>query len=150
RSVEFLPRIPERYLGFDADWENALALAGRRWNGHAGLEFRKCRQASEMALEGERVDTALALETLEHIPPEHVGPYLSGIAGALEPGGVFLVTLPNEKGIVFAVKHLLKLCFIGSPDPYTLREFMWQAMGQTDRVARLEHKGFNYAHMVRE
>lgn len=148
RAVEFLPKMPDRYLGLDADWEDALALAARRWAGNSALEFRKCREAAEMALDGETFDAALALETLEHVPPEQVQPYLTRIANALEPRGVLLVTLPNEKGIVFAAKHLMKIVYIGSLEPYNVREFFWQTIGRSENVARREHKGFDYARMV--
>lgn len=147
RAIEFLPDMPDYYLGLDADWENALTLAKERWGGRSNLVFRKCLRAEDMGVEEQTFDTALSLETLEHIPPELVEPYLERIAATTT--GLFLVTVPNEKGIVFAAKHILKVLVIGSPERYSLKEFFWQILGCTDKVARREHKGFDYAKMVR-
>lgn len=147
RAVEFLPAMPDYYLGLDADWESALTLANERWGGRSNLEFRKCLRAEDMGVEEQVFDTALSLETLEHIPPELVEPYIDRIAATTT--GLFLVTVPNEKGLVFAAKHILKVLVVGSPERYSLKEFFWQTLGCTDKVARREHKGFDYAKMVR-
>jgi len=147
RVLDFLPARPVYYLGLDADWEGGLLLANRRWGGQADIQFRKCREASEMALDGAVFDTGLSLETLEHIPPEHLNPYLKSLASSIS--NVFLVTIPNETGIVFAAKHVLKMLFIGKAEQYSFREFIWQTLGHTERVARREHKGFSYAKMIK-
>lgn len=148
RAVEYLPEIPARYLGLDAGWEDALTLARARWAKHPHLEFRECQSAAQMNLQGEKFDLALALETLEHISPEELENYLAEIAKALKPSGVFLVTIPNEIGPVFAAKHVLKVLFIGNPEEYTPGEFVWQALGRTEKVRRREHKGFHYGRMI--
>lgn len=149
RAVSFLPHMPKRYIGFDAGWENALQLAAQRWAGQPHLEFRQCRKAGQMNLAGEKFDLAIALETLEHIPPQDLEPYLETVAASLNPDGAFLVSVPNEIGPVFAIKHLLKVAFIGSPDPYFPREFLFQALGLVGKVERREHKGFSYRCLVR-
>ncbi|MGB4107014.1 MAG: class I SAM-dependent methyltransferase [Alphaproteobacteria bacterium] len=149
RAVSFLPRMPARYIGFDAGWENGLQLAAQRWAGQSHLEFRQCRQADQMNLAGEKFDLAIALETLEHIPPQDLDPYLETVAASLNPGGAFLVSVPNEIGPVFAAKHLLKLAFIGGSDPYSLREFLFQALGLVEKVERREHKGFSYRRLIK-
>ena len=149
RAVEFLPRMPARYLGLDAGWENAMAMAQQRWAGKTGLEFRVCTKPEEMNLQGETFDMAMALETLEHIPPEDLDGYLAHIAHAVKDGGVFLVSVPNEIGPVFAAKHILKVLLVGKPEIYSFREFICQMLGLTDRVARREHKGFHYGKLIR-
>lgn len=149
RALNFLPRTPVRYVGLDADWENGLELAARRWSGRSGFEFRRCQRASEMQLGDERFDVALALETLEHIPHEDLVQYLESVADVVRSGGVFLVTVPNEKGIVFITKHFLKVTLIGKPQKYSFSEVFWQSVGLTGRVRRHEHKGFDHRRLIR-
>jgi len=145
RSIQHLPHRPQRYLGLDADWGDGIALARNRWSGEAGFEFRRCTRAEEMALAGERFDLGICLETLEHIPPERVESYLVVLADAVD---WLFVSVPNEKGPVFAAKHLAKLAVVGDPEHYTLAEFINATLGRTGRVRRREHKGFDYARLI--
>ena len=55
--------------------------------------------------------------------------------------------MPNEIGIVFFFKHIVKRLF-GDTDSYTTIEFMNEILGRTDNVTRCEHKGFNYNKLV--
>lgn len=144
RSIEYLPHRPQRYLGLDADWGDGIALARERWGGE-GFEFRRCTQAAEMGLDGERFDLGICLETLEHIPPERVEPYLQALAGAVD---WLFVSVPNEKGPVFAFKYLAKLAVVGDAQHYTLAEFVNATLGRTERVRRREHKGFDYRRLI--
>lgn len=149
RAVEFLPQIPARYIGFDAGWEDALQLAARRWASQPHLEFRECLKADQMNLNGEKFDLVLALETLEHIPPQDLEPYLENVAASLKPGGAFLVSVPNEIGPVFAAKHMLKVAFIGNYETYSVREFIFATLGMVEKVQRREHKGFSYRRLIK-
>lgn len=45
---------------------------------------------------GKTFDLITAFELIEHIPPESTDVFLSGIAGSLKPGGMFLVSTPNH------------------------------------------------------
>ena len=149
RAVEFLPQIPARYIGFDAGWENALQLAAQRWAAQPHLEFRECLKADQMNLNGETFDLVMALETLEHIPPQDLGPYLETVAASLKPGGTLLVSVPNEIGPVFAAKHILKVAFIGGYETYSVREFIFATLGMVEKVERREHKGFSYRRLIK-
>ncbi len=60
-------------------------------------------------VDGQRFDTALCLETLEHVPPDLLEPYVEEIAKATT--GYFVVTVPNEKGPVFLAKYVVKRLF---------------------------------------
>lgn len=145
KALEYLPRRPTRYLGLDADWEGGLELAQAKWSGDPHLAFRKCHAPEEMRLNSERFDIAICMDTLEHVPPEMLSAYLAGLAGAASH---IFVTVPNEKGIVFCGKYLAKKLLGGDAQPYSLREFLAAACGRIDRVARNEHKGFDYARFL--
>ncbi len=142
KAIRYLPRVPSRYLGCDADWEGGLAPAREAWRAAPGIEFRECRAPSDIRLDGETFDVVICMDTLEHVPPETLPAYVELLARAAR--GFVLVTVPNEKGIAFAAKYPLK-AILGGNDPYTLREAFNATLGRLDRVARREHKGFDYA-----
>lgn len=35
KTIDFLPTKPDLYVGFDAEWENGLSLAKKKWGGAA-------------------------------------------------------------------------------------------------------------------
>ncbi len=147
RSIGFLPQLPARYAGFDADWEGGLALAEAAWAGREGYTFHRCAHPAEIArLVGrETFDIGICLETLEHVPPELVGPFLAVLAQRTRRW--LFITVPNEKGPVFLVKHLVKRLF-GDAQPFSLREVLSAAVGRTRSVRRDDHKGFDYAAVI--
>ncbi len=145
RAIGSLPRVPSRYVGCDANWEGGLDLAREAWRGNAGVEFRECRSASDVRLGGETFDAVICMDTLEHIPPAALPDFVEVLSRAAR--GYVLVTVPNEKGIAFAAKYLVK-AVLGGNEPYTLREAVDAARCRLDRVARREHKGFDYAEIV--
>ena len=92
-------------------------------------------------------DTFISLETLEHIPPALVEPYLERISSLVD-GHVF-VTVPNEKGLIFFLKHLTKKLFrLRDARAYALRDIAHLTLGQTHKVERNEHKGFDYSSLI--
>lgn len=145
KAIAYLPRVPSRYLGCDANWEGGLGLAQEAWRGTAGIEFRESQAPSDIRLDGETFDAVICMDTLEHVPPESLPTYVDLLARAAR--GHVLVTVPNEKGVAFAAKYLLK-AVLGGNDPCTLREALDATMCRLDRVARREHKGFDYANVV--
>ncbi len=146
KAIRSLPRVPSRYVGCDANWEGGLDLARNAWRATPGIEFRECRAPSDIRLDGETFDAVICMDTLEHLPPDALPAYVDLLARATR--GFVLLTVPNEKGIAFAAKYLVK-AILGGNDPYTLREALDAARGRLDRVARSEHKGFDYAQVVR-
>lgn len=148
KLLEHLPQTPARYLGLDANWEGGLDLAAKRWADQSEFEFRFCAQPQDMALEDEVFDLVIAMETLEHVPPTMLDDYLANMARATS--SYFLVTVPNEIGVVFAAKYLTKRALGGDYGSYTAAEFYYAVMGQTEKVSRVEHKGFNYRTLCRQ
>jgi SAM-dependent methyltransferase len=141
KLLDYLTPPPARYVGLDANWEGGLDLAwrNRQTDNH---EFRLCREPLEMALAGEQFDVSVAMETLEHVPPDLVDPYLRELAVATR--GYCFVTVPNEIGLLFIAKYLTKRLRGGDFAAYSAWELVNQTLGRTDRVARDEHKGFDY------
>jgi hypothetical protein len=144
KSIRFLPVRPERYVGLDASWEKGLDLAKAAWKDEKNFEFLDCREPDDIVLD-EHFEVCICMETLEHVPPDLVEPYLAKLAERTDK--YVLVTVPNEKGPIFAVKYLIKRLF-GDYEKYTLGEFVNATLGRMDKVRRREHKGFDYAVIV--
>ncbi len=144
RSIHYLPTRPSRYYGFDANWEDGLDSAKQIW-GAGGHEyvFQLATKPEHLNVQ-EKVDLAISLETIEHIPPELIDGYLKQISGLMKDNGIFLATVPNEKGIIFLARYLAKRLIYGDFPAYSFREVLNATMGRMDKVTRKEHKGFDY------
>jgi hypothetical protein len=149
RSIDYLPRHPERYLGLDANWEGGVDLGRARYRDDPAirLEIGATPEELRRCASGQSFDTALALETLEHVAPSLVPGYIDAIADATTEW--FVVTVPNEKGPVFLGKYVAKRLF-GDYFRYRPSEVWYATIGRMDRVARDDHKGFDWEAMVRE
>jgi 2-polyprenyl-3-methyl-5-hydroxy-6-metoxy-1,4-benzoquinol methylase len=146
KVLDYFPKKPSYYVGYDADWEDALRLAQEKWKDHPNYHFRYCITPDQMTLGGDRFDIALAMETLEHIPEETLAPYLAKLAEVTDQ--YILITVPNEKGIVFFFKYLVKLIF-GEVEKHSFAEFVNATLGRMDRIERGHHKGFDYERLTR-
>lgn len=149
RSLDYLPRHPDAYLGLDANWEGGVDLGRARWRDDRAVRLEIGTTPADLSrfADGQRFDTALALETLEHVAPGLVAGYIDAIADVTT--GHFVVTVPVEKGPVFLGKYVAKRLF-GDYFRYRPSEVWWATIGRMDRVARDDHKGFDYEAMVRE
>jgi hypothetical protein len=139
KTLDYLPDPPERYLGLDANWEGGLDLAQKRLR--PGVEVMECSHPDQVPA-GECFQVGVCMETLEHLPSGLLEPYLAALAARVSQ--LFFVTVPNEKGLSFAAKYLARGLLGLKPEPYTLAEFVNAALGRLERVARDEHKGFDY------
>ena len=148
RTLRYFPAKPTRYYGFDANWEGGLDLARKTYGSEEQYQFVTATRPEQLEIAGEMVTLALSLETMEHIPPELVDGYLQRISGLLN--GVFIVTVPNEKGMLFLAKYLVKKLVVGGADEYTFAEVMNATLGRMERVARAEHKGFDWEKLLTE
>jgi hypothetical protein len=144
RLLDFIPK-PTRYVGMDANWEGGLDLARQNYSAIPGYTFLKVVHPTDIGLGTETFQLAVSLETLEHIPPELVDEFLAEIAERVD---YFIATVPNEIGLVFLAKWIVKTVFQMNPEPYTLAEVVNALFGRTERVTRREHKGFNYRRLI--
>ncbi|MFQ5565065.1 MAG: methyltransferase domain-containing protein [Paracoccaceae bacterium] len=148
RLLDWLPAEPGYYLGIDADWEGGLSAAQERFDADQRRDFMKTADASALASVPDNSFTAaFALETLEHIPDDELDRYITEIARILN--GTLYVTVPNEKGVIFFLKYLVKSVLYEGNQDYSLSEFMNATLGRLHRIERNEHKGFDYAALIR-
>lgn len=147
RSIGYLPTRPQHYLGLDADWEGGLELAKAQFSQDPRCQFVKCETPHELRsiAAGRSFDTAICLETLEHVPPDILTDYVRAISEFTT--GHLAVTVPNEKGFIFLGKYLVKKAF-RTARHYEFREVVAATMGNMDAVTRDEHKGFDYEVVV--
>lgn len=148
RSIDWLPAKPALYDGYDANWEGGMDIGREHYRNDPSIRFHECSSPSAMTVDSDGYDIGISLETMEHVPPEMVDDYLNVVAGAVK-GAVFF-TVPNEIGLPFAAKMAAKkLIYRDSRDePYTFGEFWNEVFGNTIKVHRSEHKGFDYRHFV--
>lgn len=149
KTIDFLPQLPERYVGLDANWEGGLELGRARFGQMPQIELLETTSASTLdRFEENAFEVAVALETLEHLPGEVMSDYLAALARVTSDW--LFVSVPNEMGPVFAAKYLAKRVRYGSVDPYTAREFLNALFFRPARIARDEHKGFDWRRLVAE
>lgn len=141
KVIDFLPNRPERYLGLDANWEGGLDIALELWKDFPEYEFRHCNDPKIMGLADELFDISICLETIEHVPPEMVDPYLEHLARSTS--NLTFISVPNEIGPVFLIKHLIKF-LVNEGDSYTFSELLNQSIGRVHKVSRDQHKGFSW------
>lgn len=148
RAVDYAPRPPARYLGLDADWEGGLSSARAKFAGRSEISLIATRTPDVLEQFGDgSFNVAVSLETLEHIPDPVMLDYLAQLARVTD--GILLVSVPNEMGPVFLLKHMIKRAVFRSGDKYTVRELVAATLRQPHKVARREHKGFSYVSLVR-
>ena len=133
---------PQKYVGFDADWEGGLSSAQNTYAQREGIAFVKCQTPNDLRVPFMNPNLFVSLETLEHILPGELEEYLRRLSELKCDYG--LVTVPNEKGIVFLFKYLAKLAFSWGGESYRLAEVIAATVGLMKYVQRKEHKGFDY------
>jgi SAM-dependent methyltransferase len=151
KLIDFFPKKPMRYKGFDANWERGLDQAKEKWKMYGNYSFFKASIPEDMPFEErERFDIAVIMETLEHVPPDLVDGYLKKVAEHI--AGYLFITIPNEKGIVFLIKWIMKRLFSNDAEKYSFNELLNASLGRMHLVERREkcHKGFDYISLVRQ
>lgn len=153
KLLDFLDHTPSRYAGFDANWENGLGLARERWGGRPGVTFTEAETPDDLGLGADDVfDVAVSMETLEHLTPEVVDGYLRAVADHLK--GYLLITVPNEKGLIFLSKYCTKRLLGAGVERYSFGDLVNATFGRMHKIDRTkhagEHKGFDYRWLIRE
>ncbi|MGO8952337.1 MAG: methyltransferase domain-containing protein [Rhodomicrobium sp.] len=146
RLLSYFPTPPIKYEGFDAGWEGGLDVAREKFKGNAAWRFSKATDPGELShLQDNSFQVAVSLETLEHVPAADAGKYLEELARVTK--GYLVVSVPNEKGIVFLTKYLAKKALHGASEGYRPSEVINATLGRMGKVRRHEHKGFDYLWM---
>jgi SAM-dependent methyltransferase len=143
---------PERvasYVGIDANIENGLDQARAKFAGRPNIGFVEATDAGAMTgLADDSFDVAIALETLEHVPPASLDAYLDEIARVTS--GYFFVSVPVEMGPVFLAKYLAKKALYGDGEKYRFGEVVSATLWRPKGVERGDHKGFDYRALRRQ
>ena len=146
KIFEFLPVNPINYKGYDANWEGGLDKASKLFLDDDSKEFIFAESPKDIILnKNETFNLGISIETFEHIPPELVCPYLDLLSKHIN--GYFLLTVPNEVGLFFLIKRLIKPRS-EEMEKYSLRDILNITFGKTNYVERDNHKGFNYEHLI--
>lgn len=146
KTLHYLPQKPLKYVGLDANWENGLVLAKQAWREYSNYQFFDCKSPEDIKLE-ESFTISICMETLEHVNPELVHGYLEKLAQLTSK--YLFITVPNEKGVIFAIKHLIKkISRSQGGERYTSTEFFNAFFGRMDKIERQEHKGFDYQKLI--
>jgi hypothetical protein len=144
RALEYISPPPQLYFGFDADWEGGLTNAQSLYSSNEARIFTKCVSPDEFDVGSNHITCAIALETLEHIPLNLLEGYLEKIFAKMRPGAYFIVSVPNEKGLLFLFKYFFKNLMLEGSERYSAAEVFWATVGCLDKVHRSEHKGFDW------
>lgn len=150
KILDHLPTPPKYYEGWDANWEDGLDIARSKFKDDKHLTFHECETYETFKPTNASFDISICMETLEHLPIYNYEEYIKTLAE--HTVGFLFVTIPNEKKIPFAMKHLVKSTVLRKQkmDKYTVKE-TWNAMlGRLDKVKRINtsHKGFDYEDMI--
>lgn len=152
KTINFFPAQLQRYLGLDANWGGGLDLAKQIWKAYPHYTFDLINTSDHIPCLEQKFDCAVAMETLEHLPPDQVKPFLVALKNITKD--YIFITVPNEKGLVFLVKFIVKrLMYTKSVDyAYSFREIVNATLGRVNRVERVvgSHKGFDYSTIIKE
>jgi hypothetical protein len=152
RSLEYLPSGWRAYVGADAG-SPGLQQAMERYRGRRDIELCKALTAADLHhLRGRRFDLSISLETLEHVPAEHLAGYLDFLAEVTSHR--LLVTVPVEVGLVFLGRYVAKSLYSPLREgrlgvSYSARDAAWLTFGRADKVQRRDHKGFDWRALAR-
>jgi hypothetical protein len=77
RLIQYCPTEPVSYNGFDAGWEDGLAMAQSHYGGDPNKQFTLATEPSHLsAMQSKSCNVGASMETIEHVPPALVDGYL--------------------------------------------------------------------------
>jgi hypothetical protein len=144
KTIDFLVKVPleiQEYLGFDRNWEGGLDIGLHKWKNYPNIHLHYCEKPEDISNIHEVCNIGICMETLEHINPEMVEPYLFKLSQVIK--GYIFITVPVERGLPFLLKHGTKNIFSMKDDAFEKGEFFNSIIGRMDKVERCEHKGFD-------
>ncbi|MDZ7315980.1 MAG: class I SAM-dependent methyltransferase [candidate division KSB1 bacterium] len=143
KTLNFLPKEPEYYLGYDADWEGGLQMGRAKWANRRNVDLRFCNSPEHLA-DAEPFDVAVCMETLEHLPVRDIKAYLEFLR--CMTGDYCFITIPVERGVILPFKYAYKSIIGAVTTPYRFKELAAATLGRMKSVPRIEttHKGFDY------
>jgi Methyltransferase domain len=152
KTIEFLQPPPKQYDGYDANWEGGLDIGIDKWKNYPNYHFKLCTKISDFQPPENYFDVSVCQETIEHLPLADTEKYIAQLAKATK--GYCFISVPNEKGIVFLIKHMFKALTQpkGDREDYSFAEIFYSTIGNIKKVERHEtgHKGFDYSALKKD
>ncbi len=98
-----------------------LGRSSKKFSVNPAWRFNKATEPRDLShLPESAFKVAVALETLEHVPPGDAGGYLAELARVTN--GYLAVSVPNEKGAVSLAKYFAKKSLHGASEGYSPSE----------------------------
>lgn len=144
KTIDYLPTGFDRYVGYDADWEQGLSQGRQRWKDTPGVTLLESHAPSGFNPQNEVFDCTIAMETLEHLPLDQLDTYFQKLKAATRQ--YLFVTVPYEQGLPLLLKYSYKSLLRKVDEPYRAAELFRAVTGSPSKIERLEygHKGFDY------
>lgn len=64
--------------------------------------FEGAAEIAEIGRSGQRFSRIVSVEVIEHLDECHIGPFFNGVYDLLLPGGMLVITTPNEENLSLA------------------------------------------------
>lgn len=106
KSINYLTYPPEKYEGYDANWEDGLGLFKIQWVNKPNYQAHLSHSINDFNNENQKFDLAICMETLEYLPRKDILLYLEKLSTSCN--NYAIITVPNEIGILFFIKHICK------------------------------------------
>ena len=148
KTINLLNYPPLRYLGLDANWEKGIEIAMEKYSFYDNYDFKIVKNKNQLKSINEKFEIAICLETIEHLPPEDLEHYLIFLSSIFK--NYLFISIPNEIGLFFIIKYLIKKLFNIKGENYTFWELVNQSIGRVSRVKRQQHKGFNWKLLINQ
>lgn len=120
------------------DLNRASLEAARAAFVRPNLEFRE-QDATRLDQLGRRFEVITAFEMIEHLPTELTDAFLSSVARALEPGGIFLVSTPNHDVVLKSGSHVPEF-HINNFRASELREALRKHFGKVEMLGQFRER----------
>jgi SAM-dependent methyltransferase len=121
-----------RYVGADFSRDSTQQLADRAKSDPRFIAAHHL-QALPVPLADASVDAAFLVEVVEHVPDKYLDPILAEMARVLQPGGLLVITTPNDEDLA-ASKRLCPECGAIFHEWQHVRS--WDAASLTAHVGR--------------
>jgi hypothetical protein len=147
KTISYLERsgiAVNRYVGYEAD-DDILDWVKAQWAERPEVAIMKSKSSSDIDLSA-TFDVGICMETLEHLPDQHVDGYLQLLARVVR-GPVFF-TIPVERGAMLVAKQLGYRALGMYGDRLSWRDLVAGALSQTGKIPRHEHTGFDDRLMI--
>lgn len=144
KTINYLPDEPKLYVGIDANFEGGLDKAKNNWK-NSNYHFYESHIPDDIKLNN-HFDISVCMETFEYILPEYLEGYIEKLFHLTNQ--YIFITTSNQRGLVFAIKHLSKSLLGYQVPKYTWKEFFNAAIGNMNKVKREYRKGWDYNQLI--